>query len=263
MALDVFKNFATATLAATLPDASTTTFTVSSGHGLLLPATPFNAVVWNSTDYATPDLDPSVEVVRVTTKATDTLTVARAQEGTTGVTHNTGGKTYKLLATVTAGTLNSGRPVVLYNRKGGSAITPVVSPGTSALGTAFTIPANALQAEDWLRIEFWANHTGGTSNAMLWRITLGGTTVFDMGDGATGTGMHGVLDLFVISSSSQAYESTPYRSDAVWGFPGIGTHALDLTTALALDIRAYISSGTTTEQVQLRQAVITLTRSTS
>lgn len=262
MALDQCKNFATAILS-TSYDSVVTSVVLRTGNGLLLPNAPFNAVWWNSTDYASPDLDPSVEIVRVTAKATDTLTIARAQEGTSATVKNVAGKTYKLLATLTAATLSAGFPRLLYNRKGASALTPVVSPGTTTLATAYTLPGNTMAAEDALRVEFWATHTGGTSVAMFWRVTLGGTVVFDLGDGASGTGMHGVFDLFAITTSAQAYEATPFRSDAVWGFPLIGTLSLDLTADLALDIRAYIASGTTTEQVQLRQATITLMRATS
>jgi hypothetical protein len=62
----------------------------------------YNLVWWNFTDYADPSDDPSVEIVRATAKSSNTLTVTRGQEGTTGVTHNTVGKTYKMALVLTA-----------------------------------------------------------------------------------------------------------------------------------------------------------------
>jgi len=106
MALDQAKNFAKATVS-TGYDASASTIVLSGGHGAKLPTVPFNVVWWNSTDYADPSDDPNVEIVRVTAKSTDTLTVTRAQESITATTKNTGGKTYKMIAGLTALGANS------------------------------------------------------------------------------------------------------------------------------------------------------------
>lgn len=67
-----------------------------------LPDPPFNAVWWNSTDYPDPADDPTVEIVRVTAQDDTTLTITRAQEGTAAEDHNVAGKTYKLIAGLTA-----------------------------------------------------------------------------------------------------------------------------------------------------------------
>lgn len=102
--LDPVKNFAIVTVS-TGYDASATSIALTSGHGAKLPAPStdgaFNLVWWNSTDYSDPSDDPNVEIVRVTGRSTDTLTVTRAQEGTSGSTKNTGGKTYKMILAVT------------------------------------------------------------------------------------------------------------------------------------------------------------------
>lgn len=52
---------------------------VTAGHGTRFPAVPFNATVWASG--ALPD-PTNAEIVRVTAISTDTLTITRAQEGT-------------------------------------------------------------------------------------------------------------------------------------------------------------------------------------
>src|SRR5205807_6821391 len=105
MALDAFKNFAKVTVS-TGYDASATSIVLSSGDGAKLPAAPFNVIWWNSTDYPDPADDPNVEVVRVTAISIDTLTITRGQEGISATTKNSAGRTYKMIAGVTALSMN-------------------------------------------------------------------------------------------------------------------------------------------------------------
>jgi len=113
--LDLAKNFAKATVS-TGYTAGATSIVVTTGHGARLPAVPFNATWWNATDYPDPADDPNVEIVRVTARATDTLTITRAQESTTATTKNTASKTYKLMAGPTAKLVNTDLPTV-FTRK--------------------------------------------------------------------------------------------------------------------------------------------------
>ena len=66
----------------------------------LLAVTPagcqFRLTWWNDSDYGDPTDDPSREIILVTARSSDTLTVTRGQEGTSAVNHNTAGKTYRL-----------------------------------------------------------------------------------------------------------------------------------------------------------------------
>src|ERR1017187_3705208 len=102
MALDAAVNFAKAALASGITSGATS-LTLVAGGGAKCPAVPFNATIFNSTDYSDPSDDPAVEIVRVTGISTDTLSpITRGQEGTTGVAHNTAGKTYTLIAGPTA-----------------------------------------------------------------------------------------------------------------------------------------------------------------
>ena len=101
MALDAALNFAKSTLSTGYTSAATSIVLVSGG-GAKFPAAPFNAVWYNSTDYGSPEDDPSVEIVRCTVISTDTLTVTRGQESTSAANHNTAGKTYTLSAGPTA-----------------------------------------------------------------------------------------------------------------------------------------------------------------
>lgn len=103
--MDAFKNFAQVQVNTTY-DASATSIVLAGGHGARLPSVPFNVVWWDSTTYPNPEDDPNVEIVRVTAISTDTLTVLRAQEGTSASTKNTAGKTYKMRAGLTARSQN-------------------------------------------------------------------------------------------------------------------------------------------------------------
>ena len=100
MALDPVKNLVKVTVS-TGYISTDTDIVLSSGDGakLLDPASDgaFNLVWWNSTDYSDPSDDSDAEIVRVTAKSTDTLTVTRAQEGTSASDKNISGKTYKMI----------------------------------------------------------------------------------------------------------------------------------------------------------------------
>ncbi len=79
MPFDAHKNLAIATVT-TATGAAGTTLGVGAGEGARFPAVPFNATVW-PVDMA-PD-PTTAEVVRVTARTGDSLTITRAQEGTT------------------------------------------------------------------------------------------------------------------------------------------------------------------------------------
>ena len=103
--MDIAKNFAKVTVTDGNYDASSTSIDLITGHGARLPAAPFNAVWWNATDYPDPSDDLLVEIVRVTNVTGDTLTITRAQEGTAANDKNIAGKTYKMIAGLTARTI--------------------------------------------------------------------------------------------------------------------------------------------------------------
>lgn len=102
--MDAFVNFALSTLASGITSGATS-LTVASGEGARFPAVPFNATIWNRSDSTDPSGDSGREIVRVTARSTDTLTVSRGQEGTSASAHNTSGKTYGIVAGLTARTL--------------------------------------------------------------------------------------------------------------------------------------------------------------
>lgn len=79
MSYDGHKNFSYSTVAtAPSPATSGTSLVVQSGDGALFPAVPFNATIWPTGASSTA---ANAEIVRVTGISTDTLTIVRAQEG--------------------------------------------------------------------------------------------------------------------------------------------------------------------------------------
>ena len=99
----VVKNNAESTIASDLAQAATT-LGVTTGEGSNFPSTfPFLITLWDESTYPDPSDDPGMEVVKCTGRSTDTLTIARAQEGTADVAHSVGERIAMLM---TAGILN-------------------------------------------------------------------------------------------------------------------------------------------------------------
>src|SRR5947209_4037999 len=97
--VDQVQNFTKCTVS-TGYTAVATSIVLSSGQGANLPdpaSGNYNLVWYNSTDYSDPSDDPNKEIIRVTAKSSDTITITRAQEGTSASTKNGAGKTYKML----------------------------------------------------------------------------------------------------------------------------------------------------------------------
>jgi hypothetical protein len=79
MAFDAHANFGVSSVAvAPSPSTTGTSLTVATGEGTRFPAVPFNATLAPSGVLATP---ANAEIVRVTARSGDVLTITRAQEG--------------------------------------------------------------------------------------------------------------------------------------------------------------------------------------
>ena len=130
--MDNAKNFSKVTLSTGYDNVATTVVLITS-DGAKLPTAPFNVVWFNSTDYTDPTDDPNKEIVRVTNVTTDTLTITRAQEGTSAATHNTGGKSYKMIAGLTAKVINTDIPAMnITGTAANLSGTPALPNGTTA-----------------------------------------------------------------------------------------------------------------------------------
>lgn len=94
-------NFGKVTVSTTYGSADTS-IVLTTGHGSRLPATfPYPMTWWEATTYSDPSDDPNKEIVIVTGRTGDTLTVTRAGEGTSASTKNTASKTYKMVLSIT------------------------------------------------------------------------------------------------------------------------------------------------------------------
>lgn len=102
--MDPVKNFGKVTVSIGYNNTDIT-IVLATGDGTKLPNPgtdgAFNLVWWNFTQYPDPSDDPNKEIIRCTAKSIDTLTITRAQEGTTASTKNAVGKTYLMALTVT------------------------------------------------------------------------------------------------------------------------------------------------------------------
>jgi len=95
------KNFAASTLGSGISD-SATSVALATGGGAKFPATgTFPCVIWDAS-YASPDLDSTAEIVLVTARTSDTLTVTRAAESTIAKAWDSGDK---IALTITSGML--------------------------------------------------------------------------------------------------------------------------------------------------------------
>lgn len=90
-------------------NAAATSIVLASGHGSrFLTSPPSFPLTWyNATDYSDPADDPDREIVLVTARIGDTLTITRAQEATSATNKNLAGKTYKVVAGITAAMWNA------------------------------------------------------------------------------------------------------------------------------------------------------------
>ena len=83
-------------------DAAATTIVLNTGHGSRLPSTfPYPLTWWDASTYSDAADDTNREIVKVTNRVGDTLTVVRGHESTTASVKNVAGKTYKLVLGIT------------------------------------------------------------------------------------------------------------------------------------------------------------------
>jgi hypothetical protein len=117
MAYDPVRNFCKVIVNG-LYDSTATTIQLALGEGNKLPDPStegqYNLVWWNATDYSDPSDDPYKEIVRVTAKSGDQITILRGQEGTTAQNHNLPGKTYKMMLTLTKKTYEDLQTIEVY-----------------------------------------------------------------------------------------------------------------------------------------------------
>jgi hypothetical protein len=153
-----FTNNAATTLASGA-SAVDTTMTVASGQGALFP-TPSGTSVFRATLVRASD--SAIEIVEVTARSTDTMTVTRAQEGTTGLVFVTGDKFELRLtaAAMNALALKTGDDSALTRQMLIDCGMTVVDKGNSGTSTqTYDYTAGSVQTSTAT-----GNHTIATSN---------------------------------------------------------------------------------------------------
>lgn len=138
MLFDVHQNFAYSTVAsAPSPATSGTSLVVAAGEGAKFPAVPFNATIW---PVSVQPLSTNAEIVRVTARSTDTLTIVRAQEGSSARTVVVGDQ---IAATITAKTVTDIESVIpSFPRSTFWQTSTLCNPGPPS-GAAFPIISRA------------------------------------------------------------------------------------------------------------------------
>lgn len=188
MAFDAHSNFAVSTVAtAPSPAISGISLVVAAGEGARFPAVPFNAVIC-------PNAVPTplnAEVVRVTNRSTDTLTITRAQESSSARTVVVGDRIFAAITAKTITDVESASSTLqnLIDAKGdllaGTADNTAARVAAGANGTYLRANSAATPGVDWQApfltgthaARVAASHKAGT----LWKETDTGLIYLDDG----------------------------------------------------------------------------------
>lgn len=222
--MDAFTNFAISAVAtAPSPATSGTSLVVTAGQGTRFPAAPFQATIWPAG--ATPD-PSNAEIVRVTAVSTDTLTIVRAQEGSSARTVVVGDQ---IMASVTAGVLNQTRRL--------HGITP-----EDAGFLAWTMHPSGISATQSM--------TSGT--VYVCKLFLSGTGITTITNikfwHGTGSGLTSGQNFAGLYNSSGSLLASTADQSTAWATQGMSTMALSSpqdVTGMDWVWIAYLGKGTT------------------
>jgi hypothetical protein len=176
---DPVKNFAKCIVSGGY-SSSATIITLQTGEGSKLPDPAiegnFNMVWWNYTDYKDPSDDPNREIVRVTARTSDILTVARGQEGILATSKNASTKQYYMMIAYTKKTYDDNSSIVqsTYAPSGGSICSLDLSGGkrhsVQMPAGNITLALSNVKVGDIFMIEITQDSVGGRS--VTWFSTI-------------------------------------------------------------------------------------------
>lgn len=172
--MDAHKNFALGTVATAPSPATTgTSLVLAAGEGAGFPAAPFNVTIYPAG--ATPTR-ANAEIARCTAKSTDTLTITRAQEGSTARTVIVGDT---VVAAITAKSLTD-----IEGTRSALSGGPPASPGEGDLWIATGIDADGTEwlfkynsSETTYKWKFLGGSAQGFYGAMVASLTPASTWV--------------------------------------------------------------------------------------
>lgn len=177
--LDPTKNLIKVQVSTTYNN-SATSIVLTGGEGAKLPAPStdgaFNLIWYNDTDYKDPSDDPNVEIIRVTARATDTLTVTRGQESITATNKNTAGKTYKMLLGVTAKMITD-----IQTKLDSNSVTAIGGTWDGNGGVVQTTKTFSITVPYACTINNWYITTEGVSGSCIVDIKRSGTSIIGGG----------------------------------------------------------------------------------
>jgi hypothetical protein len=173
-----FTNNAVGTLASSIIS-SATTINVTAGQGALFPSL--------SSDYffaTLIDSSNNLEIIKVTARSTDTLTVVRGQDGTSGRAYAAGDKIeLRVTAQALTDVYNNGGVQSVNGSTGAVSVAPLTGTGTS--GTwPISITGNAATATSATNATNATNSTNIT-NSGGWNVTPSGTKLNFVYNGVT------------------------------------------------------------------------------
>lgn len=229
--MDQYANFAVSAVAtAPSPASSGTSVIVTAGHGARFPAPPFNASVWPIG--ALPD-PLNAEIVRVTARSTDTLTITRAQESTTARSIIPGDM---IAATVTKRTLDSVFQLAISLGGSRAASLPLAAATNDLVNAepAFTVPtlsaevlATARIIADCRSLDASVNITPRLVNASTIAVAGTGAACTATADDYSGTNQHQNIPVTIVSGQT-------YKAQAIVAGSGAATYATFCTVRLEI-----------------------------
>ncbi|HTG17749.1 MAG TPA: hypothetical protein VK747_21055, partial [Blastocatellia bacterium] len=144
-------------------NAHTTLLAVAAGDSARFPMAPFNATLWNKTDFASPSDDPNAEDVRVTAISADTFTVLRGQANTTAAAHNAAGARYGIIASTSSKAVSIPRGTKLTNGSLQADGQMIFETGSSLLVLPIKLKRILTSTRRGLKDNTEANHWDGLS----------------------------------------------------------------------------------------------------
>lgn len=197
-------NFAKGTISGSFGTSDTTLY-LTTGNGARMPATPFRMVVWNSTDY----MDPTdawiqnpmqIELMDVTNRSGDALTVTRGAEDSSFQISSQAGKTYSVIVPITSAKLMSINRMIVDSWYKDNVAASISTPTALSRFAAGVEPTAFIAPKD-------GSITGIAvySNAPR----TGGSLTVEAYIGAVATGLQAVLN-----GSNTTFHAMPQEKDA-------------------------------------------------